>query len=475
MNFNDPRWADTSNAIAGAILGPDPRQRAQSEAYLGSASRDYAAAGLDKQTRDYREQIVQAIMNPNTRAAMAYAAGAGGQYATGATPLIAGQAALPGSDVSPEIASNISAVMGVQGMGDTPVGMPMVLRSQEKRTGMTAGATVTAANIAAAQRQREADQALTAILNEVGQAVYAPASEAVGARAPVSKQDALGSIISQAMPGILAGTETNPAVLNIAEAVGGSSTPRNYATPDGRRGVTLDGRTDTATGQPIPAGSQVFTGAVEGADASPFTTATQSDIEADDRTSGQLENLIDLAITEATANPGAFGAVGRVNRFTQDLGAQAELISEQFGGAIRQEFPQVAADLQEAGIDPQFYDPGLNVIDQLAITLAYMDAKASDPGGRVTDRDFQASLKKVGDPSALLSTPQKFVGQLESLRRQSRARRGEPQAEPSGAARQRQQFSGGGDLPAPTTQAEWEALPSGQSYRSPDGKVRTKP
>lgn len=127
MAFNDPRWADVTQSIVGAIAGPDPARRAQSEAALGQAARGYAAADLDRQTSDYREQLVQAILNPNTRAAMAYAAGAGGEYAKGATPLIAGQGALPGADITPEIASNISAIMGVQDMKDTPAGLPMVL------------------------------------------------------------------------------------------------------------------------------------------------------------------------------------------------------------------------------------------------------------------------------------------------------------------------------------------------------------
>ncbi len=468
MALKDPRSLDLLNSITGIIAGPDPLKRAQSEAFLGRASSDYATADTTRRELEWREKMLQAGLNADTRQSMALASVIGGDVGRNAPALISGMAGLPGSDVSEEIASNISALMGVQGMGDTPVGYGKGLENAIQRQRISTGGTIRAAEIAAAQRQREAEQALMTILDEAGQAVYAPASQAAGARAPVSKQDALGSIISQAMPGILAGTETNPAILNIADAVGGSATPRNYATPDGRRGVTLDGKTDAATGQPIPAGAQIYTGSIQSADASPFTPSTTSMLEKDDIASGQLENLIDLAITEATTNPGAFGAVGRVNRFTQDLGAQAELISEQFGGAIRQEFPQVAADLAEAGIDPQFYDPGLNVIDQLAITLAYMDAKAADPGGRVTDRDFQASLKKVGDPSALLSTPQKFIGQLENLRRQSRARRGEPQAQPSGAARQRQQFNPpqvgeiidgheflGGD---PSTPANWRRV-----------------
>lgn len=153
MAFNDPRWADVTQSIVGAIAGPDPMRRAQSEAALGQAARGYAAADLDRQTGDYREQLVQAILNPNTRAAMAYAAGAGGQYATGATPLIAGQAALPGADVSPEIASNISSVMGVQRMSETPVGFEDALANEIRKQQISAGATLGAARIGASSRE----------------------------------------------------------------------------------------------------------------------------------------------------------------------------------------------------------------------------------------------------------------------------------------------------------------------------------
>jgi len=51
----------------------------------------------------------------------------------------------------------------------------------------------------------------------------------------------------------------------------------------------------------------------------------------------------------------------------------------------------------------------------------------------------------------------------------------QPESEPIKKPSRLKRWWNGPGLPAPTTEEEYDALPSGTQYRHPDGTIRTKP
>lgn len=191
----------------------------------------------------------------------------------------------------------------------------------------------------------------------------------------------------------------------------GEGTLYNYRTPDGRSGTTRDGRVDV-NGAPLPQGTQVFK--VQAAELSNDTAvrnhmeqrvATETAAAAIDRLDGLL----------GQDNSGAaVGFLGQGARMLNDVRAQFEAATKLAGGtglaeeaqsgglnaaidnAIRSR-PQLMQAAQQLGIDA-------TVIRSQITDLAYMLAKAQDPGGRVSNQDAERAADTIGaslqDPKA---------------------------------------------------------------------------
>lgn len=426
MAFKNPAFAQGLSNIAAAIAG-DPIAEAKTEAYIADARWRTAQANLDIQTQENVDALRAAIEGGDYLGAIAAGGAAGNDYTARLPNLIGGAMSLPGTTVAPEDRAVFAADSGIQNYADTQFGGREKMRSEETRSRISAGPGY------AAVRQRAADEAaarelqralagdeLVAVVGEDGRSTYVATRDALGATPVISKSDALGGIVQTAAPDILAGNALPREVLEIADAISGGETraPRNYITPSGAKGGTLDGVTDAATGEPLPQGTQTFTGAVQSDSTEPFyTTATQTGLEGTVQALDDFTALADDAVNLAETNPDAFGVTGRVNRFLQDARAQGQVFQEAFGTDITSAFDEATAELSAAGVDPKFYRPGLTQVDQVATILAYSAAAAvADQTGRgLSDRDFLTFREIVGNPSDFFASPQKFTARVSQL------------------------------------------------------------
>ena len=412
--FKNPGFGDAIASGFQAFMG-NPVRRAQTLASLAGARRNVAAAEVDEQFTGQNADLVSAMQSGDFSAALAHAAGTGARHSGADLPtLISSALGLPGAGTTADQRGVFQVAGGIQKQSDTETGFAEGLANAVKRSRIAAGPGY--ARVAELRRQFE-NALVETVDPETGQAVLVPRSQANGAIPVVSKADAQGGIISAAADALLGGT-ASPMVAKMADAMlSDRRAPRNYITPDGARGTTLDGMTDATTNTPLPQGSQTFTGAVQSDDAAAFTTSTQSGLEGDQIAAGDFFTTSDALSKNIAENPTSVGAVGRVRRLLQDVGQQSRLFGGVFGGDLDQKYVQAMSDLGQAGIN---FDPSINEIDQAATLLAYQAAAAvaRQEGRGLSDQDFKIFRGVVGDPNALLASPaslQARIGQLERM------------------------------------------------------------
>ena len=198
-----------------------------------------------------------------------------------------------------------------------------------------------------------------------------------------------------------------------------SVAPRETGQPfnvvaDGQNYLTRDGVT-TVDGQPIPPG-----GTRVGLVANTFGDAGLAKPVVADLQRGQVDvarfsATLDQLEQVAKTDPSLFGAVGEARRLGQNIAGQASALGQFFGA---ERFNQVAADLQQRGVAPEFFDPNLSDIEKLATLAAYQAAAAlGEQSGRgLSDKDFVQFRRIIGDPTAWLSTQESFLAGLSRVR-----------------------------------------------------------
>lgn len=189
----------------------------------------------------------------------------------------------------------------------------------------------------------------------------------------------------------------------------GSSTPRNYITADGRQGVTLDGVTDAATNEPIPAGAQVFTGQVQGSAANAMVPASvrgramEAEIGADD-----LMSALDR-IDVYASDPANFGLGGIIQRTAQNTLGHARSGVEVLGGD-----PAIVEGVERM-LPPkmQGYNPDLAAIDSELRTVAFR-LKTMVGEDRLSNEDRQEFARIAGSAA---NTAEEVRARSATLRR----------------------------------------------------------
>ena len=194
-------------------------------------------------------------------------------------------------------------------------------------------------------------------------------------------------------------------------------TPRNYLTPGGRRGTTLDGVTDAATGTPLPQGSQVY---------SNVTSETPQSVEAERLKAAdsrkRFRGLLEYTRGLAKSDPLNFGFPGFVKGKAQDVRALLTGVSQALG------YDDAGEALVEARnrairshINPELvsgvFDPTLPQLQSAAdlLTFSAAEALANQQGRSISDRDIQVFRNVVGHPDDLFTSQEKFLAKLGAM------------------------------------------------------------
>lgn len=208
-----------------------------------------------------------------------------------------------------------------------------------------------------------------------------------------------------------------------AQPSSSSATPRNYMLPDGRRGITLDGVSDAATGEPIPQGATVFSGQIQSQDASGLTTPVKTELQRRGLAHQRLRSLLDTT-RELSQDPLNFGIPGFVKGALQDAYAMVSGVSAALGYRDAEEARrEVARTAVSAGINPELlpgvFDPNLPALHTAADLLVFSAAAAlaEQKGRDVSDNDVRYFRRIVGDPRNWMTTQERFLAKLDLLER----------------------------------------------------------
>ena len=193
-----------------------------------------------------------------------------------------------------------------------------------------------------------------------------------------------------------------PAAAQESVAMSGA-TPRNYLAPGGMKGITLDGVTDSQTGQRLPQGATVFTGQVQSADVRGLTDSQAGTVLT---SQGAIKAAADNArrLFEFAQDPKNTGLVGVLRGAGQDVSLQAQSLADYFGGDLT----KINASLQQKLGDLGQKDPALVEIPARERMFMYQVASAiaGQQGRGASDQDIKNVERAFGGNGFFTSGPE---------------------------------------------------------------------
>jgi hypothetical protein len=200
-----------------------------------------------------------------------------------------------------------------------------------------------------------------------------------------------------------------------------SQTPRNYITQDGKQSYTLDGRTDAATGAPIPYGAQIYTGEVSAANAGGLTPAAKTNAQEQAMSADEFQKQLDYFEQFIDQQPDSyFGTTGNVQRLAQNtIGQLSNLgiikpnpagMQETPDDAVQRTYMELAREAAQVGLDPEIakgvFRPGLDTMGKIGAILTYSAGKAiaNQSGNAFGSKDIALVQQFVPDPSSWWAT-----------------------------------------------------------------------
>lgn len=236
-----------------------------------------------------------------------------------------------------------------------------------------------------------------------------------------SETQAKGQVIAQFFDEV---SGMSPEQQRLLGADGGASTPRNYLTPEGLSGTTLDGTTDASDGAPLPKGTVVFTGQVQPSSPGDLTLSNRTSLNNEKIAISRFNTLLDQTEAMAKENPMNFGFPGFVKGTVQDVQAMAEGVSQALGYKdVEEAMTQMRAEIaRNPDIDPSLFsgvfDPTLPALQTMSDLLVFSaaEALAGQQGRGISDRDVKLFKGIVGDPQQWAMTQPKFLAKMQTLR-----------------------------------------------------------
>lgn len=275
-------------------------------------------------------------------------------------------------------------------------------------------------------------------------------------------------------------TPEGPKIIAQADAIGqtpyhySASQPKNYRTPDGSMGTAVfddAGRpVDAMTRQALPQGSQMFSSNVQGSKDDVLSSPTTNKVQ------DEIGDIIKVADTSRTLRamvqnaPASQGLVGRLRGTVQDVIATGDEISKLVGRnqSILDEAVKSGYVTPETAEMYGFYDPSIQSIKLLQMSLAVQYAKFNNPGERMTNELFSHAMNAIGG-NDLLSNRKQLIASLDAIDGTLRQRFARAQfADPEAAAKL------GGD-PFGDGQASITPLPVTQQAPTPPQQSGTVP
>jgi hypothetical protein len=303
-----------------------------------------------------------------------------------------------------------------------------------------------------------------------GQPQVAPLSEARGARPVLSLTQEQGAFAGRNADNL---DNLSPTEKSFISAEPSNKTPYTYVTPDGRSGTTVDSMTDAQSGERLPQGVQIKRLEGESADNLGGNTAVNRTMER--RVTTEQARSAIKRLDEALQQPEAAASIGWLGTAAgmfNNVRAQTEAAVKLMNPNAKTLSEELSDPSVKAAADAVLGNPQLNqmaqrlgvshaVLQSQVVNLAYLMAKAADPGGRISTPDFDNAMRIIGaaamDPQAMRKVLAELDVQLDTNqqiweREYSRIRN--PGATPGAAA------------PTPQGGAvqRWE--------RGPDGKPR---
>lgn len=207
-----------------------------------------------------------------------------------------------------------------------------------------------------------------------------------------------------------------------ADAGTAGGTVKNYIGPDGSRHLVTDESArlmQDVQGNPIPAGGQIVSTALQGGAADiGLTNAAQTDAQSDVVAATKFNAIVDMALP-LTENGTLFGPVGWIRSKGQELLQSVQaLVDVVDPGAtvVNAETGEAAGTL--AQFIPEMFDPQLSEVETLWGALLYQGASAlaGQQGRSVSDADVRFMRTILGNPMGLFSSAASMRAKLEQAR-----------------------------------------------------------
>ena len=134
-------------------------------------------------------------------------------------------------------------------------------------------------------------------------------------------------------------------------------------------------------------------------------TTAQSAIAESRMTSALINQARQLAADDRN-----FGAIGMLRQTVQDGIQQGDAFARTIGGNARNVQQDIVKTGSEVGLEN--FDPAIPQLDAMINILAYRMAKMNDPGGRLSQPDFEIARKSLGG-AGLLANRAEFLSRLD--------------------------------------------------------------
>jgi hypothetical protein len=200
-------------------------------------------------------------------------------------------------------------------------------------------------------------------------------------------------------------------------------------------GRTMDGKTDAATNQPLPANAQLVS------PANPTSIGALNPQAPDQKITGllkqkiisanELSQLADRADKLVAADPTIVGPPGVAQKLGQNVVAAAVDVANYLGKGkdlqtslnnVRQE-AQTKLGASAPQLLPELFKPGISELEAIHGILVYKAAETlfgqSDRG--LSDKDVRNARQVVGDPQSLFESSQSFRTKMQLLKQQADA------------------------------------------------------